>query len=44
MLRSEGLNHKAVRLNLDEIFEAFVAGCRNIRFDLPESEPALLHV
>ena len=40
MLRSEGLNHRAVRLNLDEIFEAFVAGCRNIRFDLPEAEPA----
>ena len=44
MLRSEGINHRKVKLNLDEIFEAFVAGCRNIRFDLPESEPALLHV
>lgn len=40
MLRSEGIHHRAVRLNLDEIFEAFVAGCRNIRFDLPEAEPA----
>jgi ABC-2 type transport system ATP-binding protein len=44
MLRSECVSHRAVRLNLDEIFEAFVTGCRNIRFDLPESEPALQHV
>ncbi len=44
MLRSDGINHRAVKLNLDEIFEAFVAGCRNIRFDLPEAEPALQHV
>ena len=44
MLRSEGINHRVVRLNLDEIFEAFVAGCRNIRFDLPEAEPALQQV
>ncbi len=44
MLRSDGINHHAVRLNLDEIFEAFVAGCRNIRFDLPEAEPALQQV
>ena len=44
MLRIEGINHRAVRLNLDEIFEAFVAGCRNIRFDLPEAEPALQQV
>ena len=44
MLRSEGINHRTVKLNLDEIFEAFVAGCRNIRVDLPESEPALQHV
>lgn len=41
LLHREDIRHRAVSLNLDEIFEAFVAGCRNIRFDLPESEPVL---
>lgn len=41
LLHREEIGHRAVSLNLDEIFEAFVAGCRNIRFDLPESEPVL---
>ncbi len=41
MLRCEGIDHRHIRLNLDEIFEALVAGCRNIRFDLPEAEPVL---
>ncbi len=41
MLRQDEIGHKTVRLNLDEIFEAFVTGCRSIRFDMPEVEPVL---
>lgn len=41
LLHREEIGHRAVSLNLDEIFEAFVAGCRNIRFDLAEPEPVL---
>lgn len=41
MLRQDEIGHKTVSLNLDEIFEAFVTGCRSIRFDMPEVEPVL---
>ena len=41
MLRQDEIGHQAVSLNLDEIFEAFVTGCRSIRFDMPEVEPVL---
>ena len=34
MLRQDEIGHQAVSLNLDEIFEAFVTGCRSIRFDI----------
>ena len=41
LLNREGIGHRVVDLNLDEIFEAFVVGQKDIRFDLPEVEPAV---
>lgn len=38
MLGQEGIGHGVVDLNLDEIFEAFVAGQQDIKFQLPEAE------
>lgn len=38
-LENEGIAHRVIDLNLDEIFEAFVTGRKEIRFDLPEVEP-----
>ncbi|QDT34281.1 ABC transporter ATP-binding protein [Thalassoglobus polymorphus] len=40
LLQRAGIEHRTVDLNLDEIFEAFVAGQREIRFDFPEVEIA----
>ncbi len=44
LLQREEIGHRVVSLNLDEIFEAFVIGCRSIRFELPEAEPVLQRV
>ena len=44
LLQREEIGHRVVSLNLDEIFEAFVTGCRSIRFELPEAEPVLQRV
>ena len=41
LLEREGIEHRQVELNLDEIFEAIVAGNRDIRFTMPEPEPAI---
>jgi ABC-2 type transport system ATP-binding protein len=40
LLHRESVPHRVVDLNLEEIFDAFVAGRREIKFDLPEAEPA----
>ncbi|MGE3316205.1 MAG: hypothetical protein AB7O26_13900, partial [Planctomycetaceae bacterium] len=44
LLERESIPHRTVNLNLDEIFDAFVAGRREIRFDMPESEPVAARV
>lgn len=41
LLSREGIGYRVIDLNLDEIFEAFVVGCQDIRFELPEVEPAI---
>ena len=38
LLAREEIGHRVVDLNLDEIFEAFVVGQRDIQFELPEFE------
>lgn len=38
LLGREGIEHRVVDLNLDEIFEAFVAGHPDVRFEMPEVE------
>lgn len=38
IMQREEIEHQMIDLNLDEIFEAFVAGHREIRFELPERE------
>ncbi len=38
LLQREGIEHRVVDLNLDEIFEAFVTGQKEIRFDFPDVE------
>lgn len=40
LLQRENIGHRVVDLNLDEIFEAFVVGRREIGYELPENEPA----
>lgn len=44
LLCSEGIGHSIVDLNLDEIFEAFVAGERDVKFEIPEVEPVAQQV
>ena len=41
LLEAEGIPHRVTSLNLDEIFEAYVMGRRDIRFELPEAEPVV---
>jgi len=41
LLHREEIGHRVIDLNLDEIFEAFVVGQRDIQFELPEAEPAV---
>lgn len=41
LLNQEEIGYRVIDLNLDEIFEAFVVGQKDIRFDLPEVEPAV---
>jgi hypothetical protein len=38
LLGREGIGHGVVDLNLDEIFEAFVAGKKEVHFEIPEME------
>lgn len=38
LLRQQDIEHRVVDLNLDEIFEAFVAGQPDVRFEMPEAE------
>jgi ABC-2 type transport system ATP-binding protein len=38
LLSREGIGHGVVDLNLDEIFEAFVAGKKEVHFEIPEME------
>jgi len=40
LLHRAEIGHRVIDLNLDEIFEAFVVGRRDIQFELPEVEPA----